>query len=470
MGNLLIGGGVLPVHNPGTGAVLGEMAVATEAAARAAVRAAQDAREAMAAAPAHERARLLTAVADGIAARAGELARGLAAENGKPIRQTREEVAAAIRIFRGFAGEATRIFGRQIPLDAVPGLENHLAVTVREPIGVVAAIVPFNYPVELWAHKAAAALAAGNAVVVKPPEKCPLTLIEIGGIVAAAGFPEAAHQIVPGGPELARFLASAEGVQMISLTGSTAAGRAMAELAAGTLKRTHLELGGNDALIVCADADLERAAEAVVLGRLARGNGQICCAVKRVYVEDGVYGAFAEALEAQARELVVGDQLEEATDVGPLITEQAAAAVDEAVQAAVGGGARLAVGGRRDGAFVPPAVLVDVAPDEEAVAEEIFGPVAPLLRVPGALEAVELANRSPYGLQAAIFTRDIGRAFAAARRLQVGGVVINGSTALRAENLPFGGVKLTGGAREGLHDTLLEMTEQKTIILMDGLA
>ncbi|MGP4029982.1 aldehyde dehydrogenase family protein [Actinomadura sp. 3N407] len=338
---------------------------------------------------------MLNVVADELGQRAGDLARGLAEENGKPIRQTREEVAAAIRIFRGFAGEATRIFGRQIPMDAVPGLEDHLAVTVREPIGVVAAIVPFNYPVELYAHKAAAALAAGNAVLVKPPEKCPLTLLEIGGIVARAGFPEGAHQVVPGGPELARFPASADGVQMISLTGSTAAGRAMAELAAGTLKPTHLELGGNDALIVCADADLERAAEAVVLGRLARGNGQICCAVKRVYVEDAVYDAFAQALEAQARELVVGDQLDEATDVGPLITEPAAVAVDEAVQAAVRDGARLAVGGKRDGAFVPPAVLVDVAADEEAVAEEIFGPVAPLLRVGDPL--IDAAGGPPVG-------------------------------------------------------------------------
>lgn len=470
MGNALIDGRALPVHNPGTGALLGEMPVATEDEARAAVHAAQKARGAMAATPAHERARLLNAVADELQARAEELARDLAAENGKPIRQTREEVAAAIRIFRGYAGEATRIFGRQIPLDAVPGLENHLAVTVREPLGVVAAIVPFNYPVELYAHKAAAALAAGNAVIVKPPEKCPLTLLEIGRIVERAGFPEKAHQVVPGGPELARFLASADGVQMISLTGSTVAGKALAELAAGTLKKTHLELGGNDALIVCADADVERAAEAVVLGRLARGNGQICCAVKRVYVEDAVYDAFAQALEAQARELVVGDQLDEATDVGPLITEQAAVAVDEAVRAAVGNGARLAVGGTRDGAFVPPAVLVDVAADEESVAEEIFGPVAPLLRVRDPLEAVELANASPYGLQAAIWTRDVQRAFSLARRLQVGGVVINGSTALRAENLPFGGVKLSGGTREGLHDTLLDMTEQKTVIVMDALA
>jgi acyl-CoA reductase-like NAD-dependent aldehyde dehydrogenase len=476
LANLLIDGRsvpvpeTLPVRNPGSGEPLGEMPVATEEIARAVVDAAQRGRRAMAALPAHERARLLTAIADGIEHRAAELATTLAAENGKPIRQTREEVAAAIRIFRGFAGEATRVFGRQIPLDAVPGLESHLAITMREPLGVVAAIVPFNYPVELYAHKAAAALAAGNAVIVKPPEKCPLTLMEIAGIVEDAGVPPAAHQMVTGGPELARFLASTPGVQMVTLTGSTAAGRAIAELAAGTLKKTHLELGGNDALIVCADADLERAAEAVVLGRLARGNGQICCAVKRVYVDATVYGPFAEALEARANELVMGDQLQEITDVGPLISESAAAAVSGAVDAAVGTGARVVTGGPRDGAFVPPTVLVDVAPRDETVAEEIFGPVAPLLRVDDPAQAVELANESPYGLQAAIFTRDVSRAFSLARRLEVGGVVINGSTALRAENLPFGGVKLTGGAREGLHDTLLDMTEQKTVIVMDGLA
>ncbi|WP_222721090.1 aldehyde dehydrogenase family protein [Actinomadura sp. HBU206391] len=476
MGNFLVDGPSapvaesMPIHNPGSGTLLGEMPVATEDQARQAVEVAQRGRREIAAIPAHERARLLSAVADEIERRSVELTRLLAAENGKPIRQTREEVAAAIRIFRGFAGEATRMFGRQIPLDAVPGLESHLAFTIREPLGVVAAIVPFNYPVELYAHKAAAALAAGNAVIVKPPEKCPLTLMAIGEIVERAGVPAAAHQVVTGGPELARFLASTPGVQMISLTGSTAAGKAIAQLAAGTLKRTHLELGGNDALIVCADADLERAAEAVVLGRLARGNGQICCAVKRVYVEDGVYGAFAEALEAQARELVIGDQLEEPTDVGPLITEPAAVAVAGAVEAAVGAGARVVVGGPREGAFVPPTVLVDVAPRAKAVDEEIFGPVAPLLRVGDPLEAVELANESPYGLQAAIFTKDVSRAFSLARRLEVGGVVINGSTALRAENLPFGGVKLTGGAREGLHDTLLDMTEQKTVIVMDGMA
>jgi acyl-CoA reductase-like NAD-dependent aldehyde dehydrogenase len=458
----------LEVHSPATGELLGEMPVASPEQVDAAIAAAQDGARAMAAMPAHERAALLARIADGIAARSEELAGLLAAENGKPIRQTRGEVEAAIRIFRGSGEEAKRLFGRQIPLDAVPGLERNLAFTIREPLGVVAAIVPFNYPVELYAHKAAAALGAGNAVLVKPPEKCPLALIEVAGIVAEAGPPAGAHQLVTGGPEVARQLAASDGVQLISLTGSTAAGRAVAELAATTLKKVHLELGGNDAMIVCADGDVAKAAEAIVLGRLARGNGQICCAVKRVYAEDAIYDELAERLTAAARELVVGDPLAEDTDVGPLINEAAAAAVEAAVAAAVEQGATLAAGGRRDGAFMQPTVLTGVRADEPAIAQEIFGPVAPLVRVADAEEALAHANASPYGLHAAIFTRDIGRALSLARRLEVGGVIVNGSTALRAENLPFGGVKLTGGTREGLHDTLLDMSEEKTIVVMDA--
>jgi acyl-CoA reductase-like NAD-dependent aldehyde dehydrogenase len=460
----------IEVRNPATGARLGEVPVATTTDVAETIAAARKGSRDMAALPAYQRAALLTRIADGMATRAEELARLLATENGKPISQTREEISASIRIFRGFGEEAKRVFGRQIPLDAVPGLERHLAVTLREPLGVVVAIVPFNYPVELYAHKAAAALAAGNAVIVKPPEKCPLTLLEVAEIVHAAGLPAGAHSIVTGGPEVAKALVSSPDVQLVSLTGSTAAGHEVAELAAKTLTKVHLELGGNDPMIVCADADLGKAAEAIVLGRLARGNGQICCAVKRIFVEDEVYDELAERLVELAGKLVVGDPLDERTEVGPLITEAAARDVEAAIAQAVVDGASVASGGGRDGAFVQPTVLTGVRPDAGLIASEVFGPVAPLVRVGTAEEAVEYANASEFGLHASVFTQDITRAFALAKRLEAGGVVINGSTALRSENLPFGGVKHTGGTREGLHNTLLDMTREKTIIVMEALA
>jgi acyl-CoA reductase-like NAD-dependent aldehyde dehydrogenase len=457
---------VVTVRNPGTGEVLGEVPAHDAGQVAAIIDAAQDGQRAMAALPAHERAGLLHRVADRIEAERATLAGLLAAENGKPIRQTRGEVEAAVRIFRGYAGEATRLFGRQIPLDAVPGLERHLAVTIREPLGVVAALVPFNYPVELYAHKAAAALAAGNAVVVQPPARCPLAVRRVAQLVDQAGTPAGAHQLVVGGPDVSRQLAEARGIAAISLTGSTEAGREIARRAAATLKKVYLELGGNDALIVCDDADVEEAAKAVVLGRLARGNGQICCAVKRVYVQSPIHDAFADALLAQTAKLTVGDQLLESTDIGPLITEEAAARVAAAVQTLVDDGARLAAGGSRDRAFMQPTVLIDVPADSPAFAEEIFGPVAPVARFEHPDEAVRLANASPYGLHAAVFTRDISRALSISKRLDVGGVIVNGSTALRAENLPFGGTKDTGGHREGIHDSVLDFTRQKTIVVM----
>ncbi|MEO3929336.1 aldehyde dehydrogenase family protein [Micromonosporaceae bacterium B7E4] len=461
-------GSVITVHNPGTGEPLGEVESTSPERLVEAIAQAQLGQAAMAAMPAHERAALLGRIADLIEGEQAELARLLAAENGKPLPQTRGEVEAAIRIFRGFAAEATRIFGRQTPLDAVPGLERHLAVTVREPLGVVAALVPFNYPVELYAHKAAAALAAGNAVLVQPPARCPLALVRIAELVEAAGAPGYAHRLVPGGVEVSQALAESPGIAAVSLTGSTEAGREIARRGAGTLKKVLLELGGNDALIVCADADVAAAARAVVLGRLARGNGQICCAVKRVYVQEPVHDDFVSALLAQTAKLSVGDQLLESTDVGPLIAESAAERVEAAVGRLVADGARLAAGGTRRGAFVDPAVLVDVPTRSAAFAEEIFGPVAPVARFADPADAVRMANESPYGLQAAIFTRDISRAFTIARQLDVGGVVINGSTALRAENLPFGGTKATGGYREGLHDTLHDLTRQKTVVVMEA--
>jgi lactaldehyde dehydrogenase len=459
-----------PVRNPGTREILDSVPRATLDDVAAALEASREGAARMRAASAHRRSEILTAAAAAMAARKEELATLLARENGKPIRQTRDEVEVTTRIFRGFAEEGRRIFGRTIPMDAVPGMERHFAVTIRQPLGVVAAIIPFNYPVELYAHKAAAALAAGNAVIAKPPSDCPLTLLAIAAILEDAGMPQAAHQMITGPGELiGEALAKSPIVRLVSVTGSTAVGKRLAFLGADSLQKIHLELGGNDATIVCADADVEKAAEAIVLGRLARGNGQICCAVKRVFVADQVFEELAARLTEKAARLCVGDQLLDATDVGPLITEDAARRVEEAVREAVGAGARLLFGGTRRGAFMTPTVLADVPVETPLFREETFGPVAPLVRFTSDEEAVRLANDSAFGLQAAVFTKDISRALDIAYRLEVGGVIVNWSSALRAENLPFGGTKASGYGREGLHDTIVEMTEQKVILFHDAL-
>jgi lactaldehyde dehydrogenase len=459
------------IRNPGTGEVIDKVPVATLQDAEKALKAAQRGKEAMGRLPAHERSAILLRIAESIEAKKAKLSELLARENGKPIQQTREEIAAAIRIYRGFAEEAKRILGRVVPMDAVPGQERHLAFTIRQPLGVVAAIIPFNYPVELCAHKDGAALAAGNAVIVKPPTDCPLTLLEIANLMEEAGLPKSAHQVITGpGRLIGEFLASSQGIQMITVTGSTEVGIKISQLAARNLKKVHLELGGNDATIICADADLEKAAEAVVLGRLARGNGQICCAVKRIFVDAKVYDRFAEILTEKAKALKVGDQLEEDTDVGPLINEEASKKVEIAISDAVKAGAKLRTGGHRNNAFIEPTVLTDVPPNVELFREETFGPVAPLVAFKDIDEAIRMANDTPYGLQAAIFTQDISRAFDIAYRLEAGGVIINWSSAIRVESLPFGGIKMSGHGREGLLDTIDDMTEQKVILVHDALS
>ncbi len=459
-------GECMNIYNPGTGEVLDTVPKATIQDVERAIASAQKGKEAMRKLTALERYQVLHRIADSIEARVYELGKLLAQENGKPVAQTRAEVAVTANIFRGFAEESKRMFGRVMPVDAVKGNERHLAITIRQPLGVVAAIVPFNYPVELWGHKAAAALAAGNALISKPPSACPLTLLQIAGLMEQAGLPPRAHQLITGpGAVIGDTLARSPGIQLITVTGSTAVGIRIAQLAAENLKKVHMELGGNDAMIILADSDLEKAAEAVVLGRLARGNGQICCAVKRIYVESAAYDEFAKLLTAKASALKVGDQLEDDTDVGPLINEEAAIEIEAAVNDAVKGGARLAAGGHRNKAFMEPTVLTDIPADLPTFKEEVFGPVAPLMRFETIEDAIRMANDSPYGLQSAVFTRDINKAFDIAYKLEAGGVIVNWSSALRVETLPFGGIKMSGHGREGVHDTLEEMTDQKTIVV-----
>jgi acyl-CoA reductase-like NAD-dependent aldehyde dehydrogenase len=456
----------MDIHNPGSGEVIDKVPKATLQDVERAVTAAQNGKQAMRKLTARQRYEILMHIAQSIESRVKELGKLLAQENGKPITQTRAEVAVTANIFRGFAEESKRIFGRVMPVDAVRGHERHFAITVRQPLGVVAAIVPFNYPVELWGHKAAAALAAGNAVISKPPSACPLALLKIAELMEEAGLPHAAHQMITGpGAVIGDFLARSRGIQLVTVTGSTAVGIRIAQLAAENLKKVHMELGGNDAMIILADSDLEKAAEAVVLGRLARGNGQICCAVKRIFVESPIYDRFADLLTEKAKALKMGDQLLEETDLGPLINEEAAKQVEAVINEAVKAGAKLRTGGKRRHAFMEPTVLTDVPLEVPLFKEECFGPVAPLVRFKEIDEAIRMANDSPYGLQSAVFTNDINKAFDIAYKLEAGGVIINWSSALRVETLPFGGIKMSGHGREGVHDTLDEMTDQKTIIV-----
>ncbi len=476
---MLIGGGwseasdgaVIEVTDPANGEFIDTVPAASTADVERALAAARDGRVAMAAMPAHRRSSILIDVAARLEREQEDVARTLARENGKPIVQTREEVGAAARILRGFGEEAKRIFGRQIPMDAVPGFESHVAITIRQPVGVVLAIAPFNYPLELYAHKVGAAIGAGNACIGKPPSSCPLTLLRLAEMLEEAGLPPGAHQMITGsGPHVGMLLAASPDVQFVTVTGSVQTGIELGRICAEQLKPFHAELGGNDATIVCADADLARAAEGIIMGRLARGNGQICCSVKRVLVARQVVDAFTEELARQAAALKVAHQLEEDSDVGPLISESAAITVIERVDEAVAAGATLVAGGTREGSFVAPTILRDVPIEATLFAEETFGPVVPVVAFDSVDEAIALANDSPYGLQAAVFTRDIATAMRVAYGLEVGGVIVNWGSAVRSEILPFGGLKLTGHGRESVHDTMLSMTEEKTILFHDALA
>ena len=464
-------GAVIDVVDPGTGEVIDTVPAATDADIRRVIESAQAGRRAMAAMPAHERSAILIRAAARLEDEREAVAHRLARENGKPIRQTREEVDASVRIIRGFGEEARRIFGRQVPMDAVPGNERHVAFTIRQPIGVVFAVAPFNYPLELYAHKVAAGLGAGNAVIGKPPSACPLTLLHLAEILEQSGLPPGAHQMITGsGSRIGPPIAASDGVQMVTVTGSVETGVELGRICAETMKRFHAELGGNDAAIVCADADLEQAATGIVMSRLARGNGQICCSVKRVLVDRLVVDELTRIVARQAEALKVEYQLSEESDVGPLISESAALQVVARVDEAVAAGASLVSGGTRKGSYVVPTVLGNVPVDVPLFREETFGPVVPIVDFETVDEAIATANDSPYGLQAAVFTRDINTAMRVAYGLQAGGVIVNWGSAVRSEILPFGGLKLTGHGRESVHDTMLAMTEQKVVLLYDALA
>ncbi len=463
-------GHTFPVRNPATDEVIECVPQAGPEDVKQAIASACRGRDVMASLPAHERSAILRRTADLIGSHLEELSQLLTAENGKTITQCRAEMVTTRRLFEDFADEAKRIRGDYLPMDGVPGLERMIAYTVRQPVGIVFGIIPFNYPVELFAHKIPGAIAAGCAVIVKLPESCPLTLLRIGQLMFEAGLPGDGMQMLTGYPqELGDELLTSPEIRVISFTGSLGTAKIIEGKTAGSLKKLVFELGGTDAMIVMEDADLGAAADAVVQGRLTNGAGQICCAVKRVLVQESVYKNFLNLLLERRSRINMGDPRNEETNLGPLISSAAAEKVDKQVQDSVRMGARCLAGGKRvEANFYEPTVLVDVTPEMPVMKDEVFGPVAPVLAFKDVEQALEIANGSPYGLQASVFSSNISTALKLANRLEVGGVVINGTCAFRPGNVPFGGAKQSGIGRESIVETVREMTELKTIVVNEA--
>jgi glyceraldehyde-3-phosphate dehydrogenase (NADP+) len=462
-----LSGRTMQICNPATGEVIDTVPQADHNDVERALAVAIRGRETMRKLPAHRRSDILRKAADRIAERHEELSRLLCRENGKTIRQCRGEMTATQRLFLDFSEEAKRLRGQTIPMDTVAGLEHMIAYTVRHPMGIIVGIVPFNYPAELFAHKIPGALAAGNSVIVKLPEQCPLTVLELGRILIEAGLPPGGIGMLTGYPkELGDRLITHPEVAMISFTGGITAAKAIAKLAANSLKRTAFELGGVDAMVVLADANIDAAAAAVVQGRLTNGAGQICCAVKRVLVDETIIEAFVHALVEKTKAIRMGDPSSDETDLGPLISAQAAERVHQEVQKSIEMGATCVVGGKRSGErFYEPTVLVEVDASMPCLLDEVFGPVAPIVPFKTVGEAIRLVNDSPYGLQASVFSENIHNALAVAHSMDVGGVVVNGPGSFRPGNVPFGGYKQSGIGRESITDTVREMSHETAIVL-----
>ncbi|MFD1036912.1 aldehyde dehydrogenase family protein [Virgibacillus byunsanensis] len=411
--------------------------------------------------PVHERIRILNTAADYVNSHKEKYATMIAREGSKTINEATSEVSRCIQTLRISAEEARRINGETIPFDQMPGHENRIGYYYRFPIGVIGAITPFNDPLNLVAHKIGPAIASGNAIVVKPSSLTPISAILLAEAFVAAGLPEKVLSIITGsGSEIGEVLVTHPAVRMVSFTGGLPTGEKIAHQAG--LKKINMELGSNSPAIVLRDACLDEAASACVSGAFSAA-GQNCIGVQRIYIEESVFETFQRSFVDKTKQYKVGDKRIPSTDMGPLISVKEAKRVEEWVMEAVKKGATILTGGTRDGAFYSPTVLVNVPPNCQIAQEEIFGPVVLLYQIKNLNEGIERANNVEYGLQAGIFTNNVEHAFEAARRLEVGGLMINDSSDYRIDGMPFGGVKGSGIGREGIKFAIQEMTEPKVI-------
>jgi acyl-CoA reductase-like NAD-dependent aldehyde dehydrogenase len=451
----------LEVRSPYSGEVVGRVAKAGAEQARRAIDAAEQAmRDPL---PAHKRAEILVRVAAFLGRRHDEVARTICAEAGKPMKAARVEAARAMSTYTFAAVEARKLAGDMVPMDASQAGEGKLAFTIRSPVGVVGAITPFNFPLNLVAHKIAPALAAGCAVVLKPASQTPLSALLLADLETEAGLPPGWLNVLVGpSSELGDVLVSDERVRAITFTGSSDVGWGLRERAAR--KKVSLELGNATPVIVEADADLDEAATKLA-GNAFSFAGQSCISVQRIYVQRGAYEGFLERFLPKVEALQLGDPADEETDVGPVIDEQARDRILDWIDEARRTGAEILAGGELEGELIRPTVVANAAPEAKVSCEEVFGPVCTVTAYDFLDDAVALANGTRFGLQAGIFTADVRSALRAARELEFGGVTVNEAPTFRADQMPYGGVKDSGNTREGPAYAVRELTEERVVVL-----
>jgi acyl-CoA reductase-like NAD-dependent aldehyde dehydrogenase len=451
----------IEVRSPYSGEVVGRVPKAGAAEARQAVDAAEEAmREPL---PAHKRAEILVRVAGYLGKRHDEAAQTISAEAGKPMKAARVEAARAMSTYTFAAVEARKLAGEMVPMDASQAGAGKLAFTLRRPIGVVGAISPFNFPLNLVAHKIAPALAAGCAVVLKPASQTPLSALLLAELEHEAGLPAGWLNVVTGpAAEIGDVLVEDERVKLLTFTGSSDVGWSLKQRA--PRKKVALELGNATPVIVEADANLDEAAAKLAANAFSFA-GQSCISIQRIYVQRAVYDAFLALFVPLAEALVAGNPADDATDLGPVIDTGACDRILAWIEEARAMGARVLTGGEADGTVIRPTVIAEPPLDAKVSCEEVFGPVVSVTPYETFDEAVELANGTRFGLQAGIFTGDVRRALDAAHRLEFGGVTVNEAPTFRADQMPYGGVKDSGTTREGPAYAVRELTEERVVVL-----
>jgi len=449
------------VINPYNNEVLGTVPKASKEDVEKAVLSAEKALRVMAEMPAHKRSAILQKTSELIETRKEEIAGIIAQESGKAWKYAFGEAGRSVETFKFAAEEAKQHHGEIIPMDASKGSENRFGFYIRVPIGIIGAISPFNFPINLVAHKVAPALAAGNSVILKPASYTPLTALKLGEIMMDAGLPDGALNIIMGGGStVGTWMVEDPRLAMITFTGSPPVGEFIKSKAG--MKRVTLELGSNSAVLIDEDTDIDYAVQRSVMGSYAN-SGQVCISVQRIYVHENIYDVFLGKFLEATKKQVVGNPLDKKCDVGPMIDEGEAIRTEQWVNEAVEQGAKVLTGGKRNGTMYEPTVLTNVKPEMKVVAQEIFAPVVSVTPFSDFDEAVKMVDDSIYGLQAGIFTKNVNRAFRAIKAIDVGGVIINDVPTYRVDHMPYGGNKLSGLGREGLKYAMEEMTNIKMV-------